>query len=502
MKTKFLTTAVWFCVLSLTAPAFGATNPSWMFSGGDHTAVAKILEQQALQDKKNQLETLLAANDSDNESDNDDNGRGNGDGNNDTSVDSSFVFGVRYVGGREIPLGGDETKTIWVEQATVYSFVPNNPTHPPIVMVPGMGLAASMYMTTTDSHGKGWAQIFAEAGYPVYVYEIPEYSTSGGFDVNKLAAVDPLKNNSTYFGDPYVLPEAYPDGLLVTNRRGKELTIYPDPLPESFDGFPSFSIYNQTDVRKWIGVDDTGEVFMDVQFPMDPTAVEQFEKSFPYRWKDDAESEDYAPVTGNVEYEALVDLYDFIGSPFILMAHSMGAASLPAMLAARPDAIKAVIAYEPAGMVKVPGDFGSEEYMAGIYSFTDLLGNRPYLTIYGDHVAERTHLGRQEAAYAVYDVLEAEGKVAGKIDLPSMGIYGNTHMMAMDSNNAQIAGLLIDWLDENEELGSMDGDTGDVYIIDTEPSDDATNDADTVDDDEASAGGKKGGKKGGATATE
>jgi hypothetical protein len=42
--------------------------------------------------------------------------------------------------------------------------------------------------------------------------------------------------------------------------------------------------------------------------------------------------------------------------------------------------------------------------------------------------------------------VRAAGGRADVVDLPTVGIRGNSHMMMMDRNNAEIAALIQDWL--------------------------------------------------------
>ncbi len=359
-----------------------------------------------------------------------------------------WVYGVRYAGGRLVDNGNAD---IWVEQATVQTFIPENPSHPPIVMVPGLGLSGTMYTTTTDGERKGWAQLFAEAGYPVYVYDMPEYSTSGGFDVTMLTSVlGPLQANQANFGNPYVSEDtaciepaaAAAGGMGGGGMGGAAGPVCPEPLPMDVST-PSFSIYGGANLRAWVGLED-GEPWSGSKFPMDDYAMAQFEKSFPYRWNDNrVEGGDIAPITGNAEAEALVHLFeDEIGEPFIIMTHSMGSTVVPALLQSRPDVVRAVIGYEPAGLVN----------QNSLEERAEQLKDKPYLSLYGDNVQARGHGGRYDLnLVALVPAVQAAGGVAGAIDLPKLGITGNSHMMAQDTNNVEIAELVIEWLNENVE---------------------------------------------------
>lgn len=119
-------------------------------------------------------------------------------------------MGMFFVGGRTVPIvdvkdpASETGKTTWVEQALVHYLIPKNNSNSesPIVMVPGMGLTSYIFMTTPDGR-EGWAQQFARSGYPVYVFDFPNYSISGGFNVN---VTNPLQYamsaNQKYWGIP------------------------------------------------------------------------------------------------------------------------------------------------------------------------------------------------------------------------------------------------------------------------------------------------------------
>jgi hypothetical protein len=47
-----------------------------------------------------------------------------------------------------------------------------------------------------------------------------------------------------------------------------------------------------------------------------------------------------------------------------------------------------------------------------------------------------------------HDGLRASGVRADELDLPKMGIRGNSHMLMMDRNSDEIAALVQKWLEE------------------------------------------------------
>ena len=71
----------------------------------------------------------------------------------------------------------------------------------------------------------------------------------------------------------------------------------------------------------------------------------------------------------------------------------------------------------------------------------------PHLIVYGDFL-DRSEFWRHilQITHRYRDALAAQGGVADLIDLPERGIPGNTHMLMMDRNSDQVAGLVQDWM--------------------------------------------------------
>jgi hypothetical protein len=357
------------------------------------------------------------------------------------SVQADVTLGVYYAGGREIERTDKPGDTVWVEQAMVHTFIPDTITGDPIIMVPGMGLGGFIYLGTPDGR-KGWAQIFAEAGHPVYVYDIPEYSTSGGFDVNKCndmidaIVVDVNDPNQYYATLMYPVSECE----IVTTGRGKgqRTTVLCPQVP------PTYAYWSTNSTRRNIwsrwGFGETTDVpYPDVRFPVED--MDQLEKHFPLRYQD-LTIQDVAPITGDVESEALVSVCEKIGQPVILMIHSASATYFERLLVARPGLLKALINLEQSFIT-------ADSEPETVSAFAALVGSKPFLSVYADYVAERGQTARKELSVAITDEIRAQGGVAGWIDLPAQGIFGNTHLMMQDNNNDVIAGQIIDWIAAN-----------------------------------------------------
>jgi hypothetical protein len=79
----------------------------------------------------------------------------------------------------------------------------------------------------------------------------------------------------------------------------------------------------------------------------------------------------------------------------------------------------------------------------------------PILIVFGDNVDQSPRWAPRLKSCRGF--VEALGKAGGRIDLmvlPEMGITGNSHMIMMDRNSLDIAGLLVAWLDRNVPNGA------------------------------------------------
>ena len=100
---------------------------------------------------------------------------------------------------------------------------------------------------------------------------------------------------------------------------------------------------------------------------------------------------------------------------------------------ARPDKVKALIAVEPAASAIPPRSRAQE------HPDPDRLRR---LHRAGFALAEDP---RHRIEYV--DGIKAAGGSDDVIDLPKAGIKGNSHMMMMDRNNAEVAALIQNWLE-------------------------------------------------------
>jgi hypothetical protein len=120
--------------------------------------------------------------------------------------------------------------------------------------------------------------------------------------------------------------------------------------------------------------------------------------------------------------------------PCVILFHSQAGTFGFKAAQARPDKVKALVAIEPAGV----GDPARADLLKGI----------PALFVYGDFIDQDSRWPKIRATgLAFADSIRAAGGVADVIDLPKAGITGNSHMMMMDKNNAEVAALIQTWLE-------------------------------------------------------
>ena len=129
-------------------------------------------------------------------------------------------------------------------------------------------------------------------------------------------------------------------------------------------------------------------------------------------------------------YTALVDRV----CPCVILVHSQAGQFGYRVAQARPEKVKALIAVEPSGI----GDAQQPARLAGI----------PVLVLYGDFIepdARWATIRRSNLAFA--DAVNREGGKVEVVDLPKVGIRGNSHMIMMDRNSGAVAEYIQAWLE-------------------------------------------------------
>jgi len=198
--------------------------------------------------------------------------------------------------------------------------------------------------------------------------------------------------------------------------------------PDVWSGEPIFLNYADPFERFRIG-DGAGswsadpakrKVLPGNQFPVE--AYENYMRQTVPRWL----STDNAVIAA---YIALVDKV----CPCVLLLHSQSGSFGLKVAEARADKIKGIVAVEPAS--------------AGNLGKAALLKSIPIMMMFGDYVEEHPRW----AAYKKIDLeyaaaVRAGGGSVDVINLPDIGIKGNSHMLMQDKNNAEIAEVIQKWL--------------------------------------------------------
>lgn len=158
------------------------------------------------------------------------------------------------------------------------------------------------------------------------------------------------------------------------------------------------------------------------QFPVE--AYENFVKQIVPRWT----------TTDAAIIAAYTELVDRV-CPCVILFHSQAGQFGFKVAQARPDKVKALVAVEPAGI----GDTAKAAVLKDV----------PTVMIFGDYIPQDARWPKiRQNDYDFADAIRAGGGKVDVINLPEMGIKGNSHMLMMDKNNGEIADVIQKWLAE------------------------------------------------------
>ena len=140
-------------------------------------------------------------------------------------------------------------------------------------------------------------------------------------------------------------------------------------------------------------------------------------------------------ATNDAATQRAYDLYVEQACPCVIVVHSQGGNFAFNSALKHPDKVKALVVVEPSGSPNP--------------ARTDIarLARVPVLWVWGDYIRESTFWSsihaRQETLRAA---LRQAGGRADTLLLPEHGIRGNSHMLMMDRNSDEVAGLIQQWL--------------------------------------------------------
>jgi pimeloyl-ACP methyl ester carboxylesterase len=319
------------------------------------------------------------------------------------------------------------------DQMYVEYWVPSQVRHPyPIVMVHGGGGQGTDWMGTPDGR-RGWATIFLEEGYRVYVVDRPGHGRS-----------------------PF-----HPDLMSPFPRRAAtyEQVAHQFSAPEKAEKpyGPQAAKHTQ-----WPGTGVLGDPTMDQIVPGQGGS-----------FLNDLEA------THNVWRARLAELFDKIG-PAMVMSHSMGGPNAWIAGDVRPGLVKAMIGIEPAGP-----PFGNLKYGVTACKMTfdppvndaselktvkvtPTEPNQDAYFLQAEPARKLKNLENipavivtSEASYHVpYDpgtvaFLKQAGVNIEHIKLWERGIQGNAHFMMMEKNNREVLQPVFEWIEKNVEKGAQ-----------------------------------------------
>jgi hypothetical protein len=198
--------------------------------------------------------------------------------------------------------------------------------------------------------------------------------------------------------------------------------------PEIFKGEPLFLTKENPFERFRIG-QGPGSYSKDVakmkvlpgnQFPVE--GYDHFTKQIVPRWT----------TTDEPIIAAYTDLVDKVG-PCVLVFHSQAGQFGFKVAQARPDKVKALVAIEPS----TGGDLSKAAALKGI----------PTLVVFGDYIEQDSRWPKiKENVIKFLDAVKSAGGKPEVVELPKLGIKGNSHMLMMDKNNLDVANVIQAWL--------------------------------------------------------
>lgn len=311
---------------------------------------------------------------------------------------------------------------ILVGQAYVEYFIPSELRHgpqtPPVVLVPGGALVGVHFLTTPDGR-EGWAHYFVRKGFPVYVVDVPGRGRAG-------FSPDVFNNVRSGAAEAKTQPEL----RMWDSSAWLEWNQGPLPAPSHGPRDPS-CIGNDARDPASKPVYCNG----DLMPALDPEGYAH--------WL--AAHVPEGPVDGGPAAGVLAAL-KMIG-PSIYIGHSQAGAYGGALANENPDAFRAMIGIEPAGVCAI----STKARIEGIVRV-------PVLTIHGIN-----QIGRADTppCLETYDRIRQAGGDATYLSLPKLpaspvydrikqvGIWGNGHIMMWETNSDQIAELMMNWIDTN-----------------------------------------------------
>lgn len=289
--------------------------------------------------------------------------------------------------------------------------IPVNAKKYPIIFQHGGAQSKRTWETTPDGRD-GFQNIFLRKNYSVYLVDQPRIGEAG-------LATEPVGTGNVWAGNPLYADKT----LFILSRVG------------TFNG-------------------DTPHVFDNSAFPKDAESINQFQRS----WTNYT-----SELDNDLNADALAALFDKVG-PSILCGHSMGG-TVCWRTVFRTNNVKAIVALEPGGtpFVFPEGELpepevanfailGASTMAVPLEDFMKLT-KIPIVIYYGDNIdLASDHTGKNkwatelDMAKKFVAAINRHGGQAELVELPKVGLKGNTHFLMADLNNQQLADLIEKWL--------------------------------------------------------
>ena len=272
----------------------------------------------------------------------------------------------------------------------------NGDRHAPVVMVHGCCLSSKTWETTPDGR-MGWNEYFVRKGHSVYLADQVSRARSG-FDATKITAVKLGK----------VPPADLPNIFMASHQTSWVL----------FRFGPKF---------------DTP--FPDEQFPVE-AAGELYKQMIP-----DINAILPSPNPTWTNMAALA--VQLKGA--VLMGHSESGFFPEQAALIDPKGVTGIISIEMGCETKLKPEQLST------------LAKIPTLIVFGDHLGDipgpfaKLWPNNLDTCNQFVKQVNDAGGDAQMMDLPKMGIHGNSHMLMQDKNNLQLADLILGWIDDHVE---------------------------------------------------
>jgi pimeloyl-ACP methyl ester carboxylesterase len=303
--------------------------------------------------------------------------------------------GSFFIGGRDVYSNTLSTNTLFpptgtitVDQVYVRYQAPVGADPTKIVLVHGCCLTGKTWETTPDGR-PGWDEHFLRKGYSVYVVDQAARGRS---------AADPSLINSVKVGN--ASPDRLPDVFSAGHEAAWTVFRFGPEYPKVYPG---------------------------MRFPLD--AIGEFWKQMVPDWM-------RSLPTPNPTVFAISELAAQLEST-VLVSHSQSGIYPFQTVALDAKGIAAIVSIEPAACPDAAADVSPYVKV-------------PILVLWGDYVSLSSRWSpRLKACQAFADAVNERGGRVENVELPTLGIRGNSHMLMQDDNNLQVADWLLTWIDRN-----------------------------------------------------